>query len=561
MKKPEQNPRQWEQVLSAVLRVLIAGFFSIIAVSQILGVLNLYRAPLVYGLSSVVFVMVLYFWGKSNTIILDDETQQQSQRNWVAIAGYAGGMILLVLVMVALSRWPAIALPWDAGEYHYAKAGELYRSGSANDFTISYGDYPFGYESTLSLILLLTQNPADYGYLHVVIAVFFLLAFWTLARRYSSLPAGLLFFLCVFLCLSGFISFFNPWQSLRYTLFTVGKNDLLLAAATIAAIAYSRFGIPQKSSHDLMGLSLATAIAMSVKPNSALILLLLWADVMAVEWKQKASWNAFLRQVIPTAALSLVGLIWLVRNLIGFGAVFNPLSYRIVSWSIWSNLLNPAFYRNIPNSLLLVVLILLLSVGLSFLKSFRRFLWRESLLFGTLLFSFILTPASAAQQDPSQIAWRFGTALLVQEFCLLLLILDRPLAGILNWIEAKKALYWASSILIILLAGGFLYWQSDLLRAAPQNAWPLERPYQDTEAPYLSVFDYIDENIHNAVIWVEGAQSHYAYDPDFTNSVTRSQPADYIVAVNRTIDQLWITEADWSVLYQDRYGTIYQPKP
>ena len=546
-------------ILYRIFQVLISVFFAVVCVSQILGVFGLYQATLVFVLSIVLFGAVLFFWWKA-TPLEPQEDAGTSDRKRIELAGYLGGVILLTLLLGALSRWPAFALPWDAGEYHYTKAAELFRTGSANDFTISYGDYPFGYESILSFGLLLAKDLAIYGLLHVFIALLFVLALWALAKKYSSLPVGLLFFIIIFLCLSGLIPFFNPWNSLYLTIFTVGKNDLMLAAATIAAIAFSRFGLDKTKSHDLMGLSLATAIGMSVKPNSTLIFLLLWADVLVFEWRQKTTVKTLFMKLLSYGVICLTGVIWLFRNLIGFSAFFDPNSYRIVSWSIWSNLLNPDFYLHIPKSLLLVAAVLVLSIGLSFLKLFRKFLWRESLLFAVLLLSFMITPASAAQNDPSQVAWRFGTALLVQEFCLLLLIADKLLVAMLKWVIERKFAVYAASAVILLVAAGFFVWQADLLRAVPGNAWPLYRSYKDNDAPYLSVFDYIDENIHDAVIWVEGSQSHYAYDPDFTNSVTRSEPADYIVAVNRTIDDLWITEDEWEVLYQDRYGTIYQRK-
>ena len=103
--------------------------------------------------------------------------------------------------------------------------------------------------------------------------------------------------------------------------------------------------------------------------------------------------------------------------------------------------------------------------------------------------------------------------------------------------------------------------QTELLKSVPENAWPLYRSYQVSDAPLLSVFDYIDENIRDAIIWVGGAQAHYAYDPAFTNSVTRSQPPDYLVAIGIPIDDLWIEADDWEIVYQDRIGIIYQPKP
>ena len=60
--------------------------------------------------------------------------------------------ILVILNIVPNINWPNNTLEdrldWDAGEYHFPKAVELYKTGSVWDFSISYGEYPFGYEST-----------------------------------------------------------------------------------------------------------------------------------------------------------------------------------------------------------------------------------------------------------------------------------------------------------------------------------------------------------------------------------------------------------------------------
>ena len=86
----------------------------------------------------------------------------------------------------------------------------------------------------------------------------------------------------------------------------------------------------------------------------------------------------------------------------------------------------------------------------------------------------------------------------------------------------------------------------------------LERPYTVNNAQFLSVFDFIDENIHNSIIWVEGAQSFFAYDPDFTNSISTKKPSDYIIFVDIEEQDIWIDMDKWQKIYEDERGMIFQ---
>ena len=98
--------------------------------------------------------------------------------------------------------------------------------------------------------------------------------------------------------------------------------------------------------------------------------------------------------------------------------------------------------------------------------------------------------------------------------------------------------------------------QNDILEVLPARANILVRSYQDDQADYPSVFDYLDENISHSIVWVEGGLNFYGYDPAFTNSTTRSKQADYIVVVNRSLDDLWFDSTKWELIYQDAQGSI-----
>jgi hypothetical protein len=128
----------------------------------------------------------------------------------------------------------------------------------------------------------------------------------------------------------------------------------------------------------------------------------------------------------------------------------------------------------------------------------------------------------------------------------------------LNWILNRKLLTFASVLIIAIPSILLIGWQFDLLRFVPEKSSILERPYSVNNAQFLSVFDFIDENIHNSIIWVEGAQSFFAYDPDFSNSISREKPSDYIIFVDIKEQDIWIDKDKWQKIYEDERGMIFQ---
>ncbi len=87
---------------------------------------------------------------------------------------------------------------------------------------------------------------------------------------------------------------------------------------------------------------------------------------------------------------------------------------------------------------------------------------------------------------------------------------------------------------------------------------------------YYSAYDYVQKNIHNSVVNVENGWPFFLYDPQFTNSVTRSRPAGYLVYIKTSwsgeepsypgyLDQPeWASE--WQLVYEDPEGRVYKRK-
>jgi hypothetical protein len=93
--------------------------------------------------------------------------EQKKQRilDYTILACAAALVILLIVLPTA--AWPyspiSETLHWDAGLYHFPKALEMVKTGSAWDLSIPYGEYPFGYESLIAFAGLLTRNSSLFG--------------------------------------------------------------------------------------------------------------------------------------------------------------------------------------------------------------------------------------------------------------------------------------------------------------------------------------------------------------------------------------------------------------
>jgi hypothetical protein len=126
--------------------------------------------------------------------------------------------------------------------------------------------------------------------------------------------------------------------------------------------------------------------------------------------------------------------------------------------------------------------------------------------------------------------------------------------------------------LFVLLFGGWCIWsQRDLLAAHPEVAIVLRDQYPQAVgiSGYYSAYDYVQKNVHNSVVIIENGLPYYLYDRDFTNSITRTRPADYIVYLQTPwlgyggypaiLDQPAWSQV-WALVYQDSEGRVYKHK-
>lgn len=551
-----------------LFQILLVLLFAISASGAILGFAGIYHPLNEYIAAILIIAAVLPFvWKQSH--IFKEHTSRPALPRWSsALLALCGAVILLALVFYPLVRWPLSHagdwFPWDAGAYHFPKAVELYRSASIWDMSIAYADYPFGYESLLSFALLLSGDLSLFAPLHGLLLLFFICSFWLLGRKMTRLDGGLLLFLMAMLLMSDhFFQFLNLWRVFTLDVYTVGKNDLLLASSLLAALYY--FYETQTSyKKGILGFALASGLAASIKPNALYVLFPLWLFLFIRFYKRH------LASLVAYALLLIPGLLWLVRNFIALGSYAGADASRLASWSIAANLNNPYFYQHIPKNLLLAAAVVLLEIVLAFVN--RKEHYWNAILSLVLLVAFISTPVTAyfgdTQTAPS-VNWRFGEALLL----FLALLLWNDMALLLEKIKltqtVSRVMSIGFSIAALLLTGWLLVDQRAMLQGVPENAFILHDQFREKVgvAGYYSAYDYVQRNAQDAVVWVENGLPFYAYDPAFSNTTSRRSLPDYVLgfstdwfgdgssAFPRLVEQ-FLADPLYRVVYQDSQGIV-----
>ncbi len=571
--------------------ILLSLIYSIILISQILGFLNLYIPLISIPLTIFLSILISKFYITAGKTFWKLEEDNDPVPSFVQIVGYFGGSILLLgLIIWPLIRWPFSGLQfpieWDASFYHFPKAIELYLSGSFWDLSIPYGQYPNGYESLLSFGLSIVGTENLFGLVHGLIALFLFLSIWLLAKRYTKIPGGFLFWVIALLLISGkFISYGNPWIIITSLIYTIGKNDLLLGAVVLAFLLHSPIGRKKTGNpFFLEGMAMLTMIGLTIKPNIIYVIAPIWIYTGILLWRKRGRvFGGIWKRLAVVFLLILPGILWVIRNLVILKTFFTQsLLQTLNTKNILSNLLNPDFYSDI--SLIFVGLIFIgIIAGIWFVfkqKSSLSIIFTYYLLF----FTFIITPATVHIEGGTSrvlIVWRFGIALLGL-FFILLLILAEPVVH--KFLSALKSNYFFQIIItiIILFLSIFVLWnQRDIFQTGDVNRIVLFTPYKESGSnpDYRDVYDFVQKNIRNSTILIVEGLPYFTYGPGFTNSPTKLQ---YPLGQPNTVPQLtpefllvtpnfWNHEwpeilndgdylGSWNLIYEDETGIVFQKK-
>ena len=600
------------------LGFLLCLLYSVIFSGQVLGILGIYHAWSAVPLTLLVLAVSGYFYLKS--LPVSDESQTTDFSKLDLLFGLCAVVLIIALIAVPLVLWPTSpagkTLTWDAGLFQFPKAIELFRSGSMWNMNVCYAEYPLGYESLLSFSLLFGGNTASFGFMHFVLALFFIAALWLLAKRATDLPSGLLLLGIVVILLYGFINKDNnPWWIYQPLLLTVGKNDLFQGAAVLAVLAYAPLiaARDEKFSWNPVGFALASMVAFSIKPNS-LIILPLWLLAFYYLWKtnllsltgkefekQKitaetprtrsfliwfSQWTPrlrgenpaefskadFLKKALLMIAVALPGLLWIFRNLAAQGTLFTKAATKLTAWSIAANLTNPNLYQYIPIYLYFFLAVVGVAGILAVLR--KRITIPAALTLAALLAGFALTPASAFHGNTdgrAEIAWRFSIAFISYALLLLLVIVSPLLKKLIDVASRYRVVLLILALGALTLSGFFGWHMRQLIRYVPENAFILRDQFEQPVGTdgYYSAYDYARKNIRNSSIIVDNGLPFYAYDAAFTNTTACSGHADYFIVFNTD----WAKgdpgeypeyvgtagwKNNWDVVYEDGYSRVYK---
>jgi hypothetical protein len=563
-------------IFTTLFVFVISLLYGIIAAGQIAGISRLYSPYLVIPLSILLTVVIYLLYtrlGKSYFQIFESSRNAGKAKWFTVLIIICGSALFILLVFYPLFRWPfspiSTELTWDAGLYHFPKAAEMLSTGSAWDLSIAYGEYPFGYESMIALALLFNHPGLLIGSAHALIAVFAFLAVLLLLAQRTKLPKGLLL-LAVSLVFVGYKlapSFdSNIWAVFWPQVTLIGKNDLLLAAALIAVLLHTPTS--KEGPFFPLGLAVASMIALSIKPNAGLVVLFAWLAMFFFLLRAK-QFRAYFKQLVLCLLIVIPGVLWVARNLTAQGVVISDSVMQLAARSIAGNLANPYFYHYIPQHLFIILGIIGIALIVSIFKPRLRF---EALSSVILLVTFAFSPASVfaeAADQPLQVAWRFGMALLVYALLLLLMIFEPVILSVYQWLCRRKVLMGLAGMGLVLFTTWGVWSQRELLTTHPENAIVLRDQFRQPVGVdgYFSAYDYVQQNVHDSVVIIENGLPYYLYDEDFSNSVTRAQPADYIVYIRdaspgsagypATLEQSdWL--ATWELVYSDTEGRVYR---
>lgn len=556
---------------------LLAFFFAQVFSAQVLGLTGIYRAITAIPLTLLLTILaILVYWRWGGNAFLAQLPEETAFPAWAnRTLAIAGMLLVLAIAVIPTALWPlspvSETLHWDAGAYHFPKAVELYKSGNVWDLSIPYGEFPFGYESMLSFALLAAGKETFFGLVHALTTLTVFLGLWLMARRATTLPDGVLMFLLGLIFVSEAVTVkANPFYIFLDQSHMIGKNDLFLAMGVIAAFAHAPLGrAPQNSRVHLPGLVYATLLVLATKPAGMFAVTPLWLPVLwdwFKGWKNTPRWRE-----LGFAALFIVpGGLWAVRNLFIIRTIFPEGVWEMNEWSIANNLTNPYFYNYLPRNFVFLLLVLGISLLLTLLR--RKPYWRISAAFLILFVGFIFTPESGfmkTTQVPTQTAWRLGIALVAYEVVVLLALFEPLINAVLKRLPA-----WIIAAPAVLIALGLMIYTRDLYRLNPQNAIVLRDEFRQPVGVdgYHSAYDFVQKNLRNAVIQIEGGVFYYMYGPGYTNSPTKRH---YPLGREHMVPQLdpqylvviphgdpFEPSADfmkkWKIIYRDPEGIVLE---
>jgi len=497
--------------------LLLSTTFGIVFSAQILGFLGLYVGVLPYvgAVLCAAGAWWLYHRGGNawfTTVLAPvDEALPIPQQRAVF------GLVITLLVGVFLVRM--LLFPYsslgnsisaDFIGYHSLKAIELVKTGSVWDLSTPYAEYPNGYESLLAFTLPFAPDFNGVGWAQALIIGLLVAILYGLWRRYTPLSPSLVALLAL-----GVL--FVP--SVYSTLFLMGKNDLFLAVYLLGALWHVPISTRRNdTAFHPIGLAMYTFLAMATKPSGITFLGVLWLIVLWQWWRTPSlmTWRTFALCVVLMFPCGF----WVLRNLAMMGMIISPEVATFSSGSFLANITQPRLYANLP-ALLPLGALLALSVLVGVALWWRYRAWQMLLVLAVGWFGFFSVPLGAFHTPLSttlNIEWRYGLTLWLLMGVAGVVLLERVLGRIYRLsviVRLAPALVWVGGVGIIAILG-----INALFGVDEANGQQLQLPKNIVQGTggYAHVYDYIQREVQDAVIWSSWANPLYLYGEGWTNT-------------------------------------------
>lgn len=557
---------------------LLVILFSVIFTAQVLGFLGLFRwwaaIPMTILLAGT-FGQV-YFRAGADFLerrTHDSEVEDVPGVHWLLIAAILATIIVLFGMAFSFRQiaWVSsdLALGQDFRAYHGLKVLTLLENGSFWDLSIPFGQYPNGYESLLAFTMLFGASLTWVGVVHAIFTLGLFVALYLLIVRHAVVPRPVAAILAVAI-------FYVPFVYSQTLL--IGKNDLLIAYALLVGLYHAPFGRSADRSQHFLGLAFATGIAFATKANAlpifaALWFAALWVREEADRTKQQHSTHWFpWWHFVAGAGLQVGAGLWVIRNLVDFGALASPDVAAAFNSSIIANLTNPALYTSGTQSAVFLMIAGLVLIAILWMLYEPQIDWQYPSLLLVIAIAFSIMPFSAfinVDVFEMTVQWRyvlFGLFLA----CIIAVVILRPiLLQVTHFFSETIVRAGIGAVILLGTMSGVLFFldAQTWFNVSGVDALTVFAPETVTNVEE-NVYRTVAATAEDAVIYTQQTDGFYLVllDPSldviegvpYPLGLEREQPTPDFALLPNGADFASFADLSWSLVEASEAGDFYE---
>jgi hypothetical protein len=553
--------------LYALLALLVLVLLQVTVVQLVLGALGWLYPVVIMGGAIALSISLTFFGRRCQAVDIEIAEQQINPTGWAILLAVSLALTLALTTLLGELRQQiqhVHPLSWDVVSYHLPNVVDYLQTHSLWTLTGSYAYYPGGNE----LLNLWSMGPLRHeGGLGLTTLTLVLGTALTLGLILRSLLPK------TDPWLLGFLALVTLWTCasvppLQAMLFDLGRNDITImfwqSLVLLLLLEWQRSHLAKAPTQFWsLALGLGSGMLIGIKPNGVFLVLGLWGLVAFKHPRSR------LTTIWPTIwPAILIGGFWYARNLLTFGRVSPPNELAgAMDLSIAANLFNPALYRTINASLIWLIAATMLSVvTLLFVRSPRispQISPQIKLLAAWLLISIVglgLTPSGAGYFMGSGKAFliqlRYGAAIV--PFTLLLGFgwLDGRFPRQTWTTTAKPRSRIPLAIAATLIP---LIATAQLATYQPPKSLPA---YEGIFFPFgkqpSALYNWVQENLHDAQIFSVGPRPYGLYGPGWTNRVISHLGATHIPEIPAATTDIVISRDPFTRKFPDNLRQVAQ---